>query len=112
VNSGMAILCPLCGGKFVDIRIYTPKEAAQMIGVAEKTIMNWIRAGELDARVWSRGKIGPCKYVIDSHDLEKFINWHLPRRSELAPDAENWKAQRAYRLLRFRRPPEKKRLPK
>jgi len=98
--------CPLCGARFIDIRLFTLDEAALKVNVKKQTIQRWIKAGELDARVWVRGKVGPVRYMIDSYDLEDFMLRHFPKRSTLAPDAENELARRAYRILKFRKPPK------
>jgi len=100
--------CPACGLRFIDIRLFTPAEAARKMNVAERTIKNWIRSGEIESRVWVRGKIGPVRYLIDSYDLEEFMLRHFPKRSTLTPDNENIIARRAYHALKFKKPPKRK----
>jgi len=103
--------CPECGARFIDIRMFTREETARKLGCSVWSIKDWIKKGELEARVWVKGKTGPVVYMIDSWDLEEFMLKHFPKRSTLAPDAENHKARRAYRILRFRRPPGTKNNP-
>ena len=89
----------------MDIRLYFVSEAAEICRCAVSTIKDWIKSGELEARVWVRDKTH-CIYMIDSWDLENFMLRHFPRRSTLSSDAENHKARRAYRILRFKKPPQ------
>ena len=107
----MATECPYCGARFLDLRLFTRDEAARRIGVATSTIIRWIHNGELDARLWVRGKIGPVRYMIDSYDLEAFMMRHFPRRSELRSDHDNIIARRAYQALRFKKQPKLKNQP-
>ena len=100
--------CPYCGARFMDIRLFSINEVASRLGVALNTIKGWIRTGELESRVWVRGKVGPVRYVIDSYDVEEFMGRHFPKRSTLRPDHENVIARRAYRALRFKKPPGEK----
>jgi len=89
----------------MDIRLFTVSEVAEKCRVAYPTVKNWIKSGELETRVWVRDKTH-CIYMIDSWDLENFMLRHFPRRSEVRPDSENYKARAAYKILRFKRPPQ------
>lgn len=100
--------CPQCGLRFMDIRLFTREEAARKLGCADATIRKWIKDGELEARVWVKGKTGPVVYMIDSWDLEEFMLRHFPKRSSLSLDAANPKARLAYSILRFKYPPGRK----
>lgn len=51
-----------------DLKIYTKKEVADILGVSERTVWNYIKAGRLKAV-----KIGG-KWKVSDENLKKFVN--------------------------------------
>lgn len=51
-----------------DFKLYTKKEVAEMLGVTERTVWNYIKAGRLQAVM-----IGG-KWKVSDENLKKFVN--------------------------------------
>ena len=95
--------CPYCGGRFLNMKLITVDETAHIIGVARATVMDWIKKGHLDPRVWVKNG-QTVTYMIDSYDIDQFNDKYRPRRSTLSKDSTNAVARRAYKILRLKHP--------
>lgn len=51
----------------LDIKVYSLKETSQILGVTERTLYNYIKAGRIKVQ-----KIGG-KWIITEENLKKFI---------------------------------------
>ena len=51
-----------------DFKLYTKKEVAEMLGVTERTVWNYIKVGRLQAVM-----IGG-KWKVSDENLKKFVN--------------------------------------
>lgn len=58
----------------VDIRYYTPDQAAEVLGVDGEKVLGWIHSGELAAsNVGSRPDGGKPRWRIAEADLGRFL---------------------------------------
>ena len=48
-------------------KVYTPKEAAEILSISDKTMMDWLRAGKIQGV-----KVGKYWRIMDQ-DLEAFL---------------------------------------
>lgn len=48
-------------------KVYTPQQAAEILAISEKTLMNWLRAGKIKGV-----KIGRLWRIMEQ-DLEEFL---------------------------------------
>ncbi len=55
----------------LDIKVYSLKEASKILGVTERTLYNYIKAGRIKVQ-----KIGG-KWIITEENLKKFIKGEL-----------------------------------
>lgn len=55
----------------LDIKVYSLKEASNILGVTERTLYNYIKAGRMKVQ-----KIGG-KWIITEENLKKFIKGEL-----------------------------------
>jgi predicted site-specific integrase-resolvase len=55
-----------------------PPQLARELGVDPATVIAWIRSGELAASKVGMGKRRP-RYIIDRHELEKFMVFRRPK---------------------------------
>jgi len=58
-----------------DMKIYTPEEAADILRIKTRTMMEWLRKGKVPGR-----KIGGCWRILAS-DLEAFVS-NIPSNQE------------------------------
>jgi hypothetical protein len=65
-------ICPECGCKFSDIRVYTLPQLSSELGVKPATIRDWMRSGELKFKLWARGR-SSVKVIFISRDVVKFL---------------------------------------
>jgi len=59
-----------------NLELYTPAEAAAILGVSLRTLRSWIRSGAL-----GHSRLGPGQRLIriSRRDLEAFLNEHRTR---------------------------------
>lgn len=48
-------------------KVYTPQQAAEILSISEKTLMNWLRAGKIKGV-----KVGRLWRILEQ-DLEEFL---------------------------------------
>lgn len=85
----------------VDIRYYTPDQAADVLGVDGEKILAWIHSGELAAsNVGSRPDGGKPRWRIAEADLGRFL---LARRHPAAsrPTPQPRRRKQAARVVEF-----------
>lgn len=73
--------CPSCGCEFEDLRFYTIRQVAVVLGVAESTVKDWLAQGKLKFRLYARSPNSLIR-VVDSRDLREFINNRFPYPSQ------------------------------
>lgn len=54
------------GAAYLD-KVYTPQQAAEVLSISEKTLMNWLRAGKIKGV-----KVGRLWRIMEQ-DLEEFL---------------------------------------
>ena len=93
--------CPYCGGIF-NKRLYSIAETAHLLGVPASTVRHWIRRGLLANRFWPKS-IGCLKRVVDSKDLETFIEEFFPRSETITPDSPSPRARQIWKMIEWHR---------
>ena len=101
--SSLGVECPFCGARFVNFKLVTVDETAHALGVSRATVMEYIKDGMLDPRIWVRGGMRVI-YMFDSYDIDQFNEKYRPRRSTVSKDSPNLVARRAYKILRLKHP--------
>lgn len=94
--------CQSCGKDMVRKRLFTINEAAHVLGVPTSTVRHWIRRGLLAKRFWAKS-IGCLKTVVDSKDLETFIEEFFPRSNTITPDSPNPRARQIWKMIEWYR---------
>jgi excisionase family DNA binding protein len=85
----------------VDLRYYTPDQAAELLGVDGEKILAWINSGELAAfNVGSRPDGGRPRWRIAEADLGRFL---LARRHPAAsrPATQSRRRKQAAGVVEF-----------
>ena len=95
-NAPSALLsCPACGCQFDPGKVYSTEQIALNLGVARKTVLNWMWDGRLEFRLRPLGH--KFTRAVDAGQLVRFLNtyWPVPDPESLANVQRQWRKSQA-----------------